>query len=74
MRPKRLESSPPGRYLIRGHRKKCICHDYHAGHWKSDLDRLFDQFQGEQIPVMLSVETAEMLRYKRKHMIPFPFR
>ncbi|KAM7214183.1 Two-component system protein A [Rhypophila decipiens] len=34
--------------LNAGHRKKCIWHDYHAGHWKYDLDRLFDQFQGEQ--------------------------
>jgi len=30
------------------HRKKCIWYDYHAGQWRYDLDRLFDQFQGEQ--------------------------
>jgi signal transduction histidine kinase/predicted ATPase/DNA-binding response OmpR family regulator/serine/threonine protein kinase len=34
--------------LSAGHRKKCIWYDYIAGHWKYDLDRLFDQFQGEQ--------------------------
>ncbi|KAK3905363.1 hypothetical protein C8A05DRAFT_12807 [Staphylotrichum tortipilum] len=34
--------------LSAGHRKKCIWYDYVAGHWKYDLDRLFDQFQGEQ--------------------------
>ncbi|KAM7208650.1 Two-component system protein A [Naviculisporaceae sp. PSN 640] len=34
--------------LNAGHRKKCIWHDYLAGHWRYDLDRLFDQFQGEQ--------------------------
>ncbi|KAG7285247.1 hypothetical protein NEMBOFW57_009868 [Staphylotrichum longicolle] len=34
--------------LSAGHRKKCIWYDYVAGHWRYDLDRLFDQFQGEQ--------------------------
>ncbi|KAL2263101.1 hypothetical protein VTK26DRAFT_8184 [Humicola hyalothermophila] len=34
--------------LSAGHRKKCIWYDYIAGHWKYDLDRLFDQFRGEQ--------------------------
>ncbi|SPQ27623.1 b9bced81-e172-4f31-82a3-f2a2feebd764 [Thermothielavioides terrestris] len=34
--------------LSAGHRKKCIWYDYIAGHWKYDLDKLFDQFQGEQ--------------------------
>ncbi|KAK0626045.1 hypothetical protein B0T14DRAFT_492443 [Immersiella caudata] len=34
--------------LTAGHRKKCIWYDYHNGHWKYDLDRLFEQFQGEQ--------------------------
>ncbi|KAK0634856.1 hypothetical protein B0T17DRAFT_611800 [Bombardia bombarda] len=34
--------------LNAGHRKKCIWYDYLAGHWKYDLDKLFDQFQGEQ--------------------------
>ncbi len=34
--------------LSAGHRKKCIWYDYVAGHWTYDLDRLFDQFQGEQ--------------------------
>ncbi|KAK1761348.1 Two-component system protein A [Echria macrotheca] len=28
------------------HQKKCIWYDYHTGHWRYDLDRLFDQFQG----------------------------
>ncbi|MDA4132909.1 MAG: hypothetical protein OK454_07270, partial [Thaumarchaeota archaeon] len=30
------------------HRKKCIWHDYKENKWKFDLDRLFEQFQGEQ--------------------------
>ncbi|KAJ4306906.1 Chk1 protein kinase [Collariella sp. IMI 366227] len=34
--------------LSAGHRKKCIWYDYIAGHWRYDLDKLFDQFQGEQ--------------------------
>ncbi|KAK3344042.1 hypothetical protein B0T25DRAFT_315890 [Lasiosphaeria hispida] len=34
--------------LTASHRKKCIWYDYHVGQWKYDLDRLFDQFQGEQ--------------------------
>ncbi|KAK3683483.1 hypothetical protein B0T22DRAFT_248627 [Podospora appendiculata] len=34
--------------LSAGHRKKCIWYDYLAGQWRFDLDRLFDQFQGEQ--------------------------
>ncbi|KAK3387091.1 hypothetical protein B0H63DRAFT_541252 [Podospora didyma] len=34
--------------LNAGHRKKCIYYDYLVGQWKYDLDRLFDQFQGEQ--------------------------
>jgi signal transduction histidine kinase/predicted ATPase/CheY-like chemotaxis protein/serine/threonine protein kinase len=34
--------------LSAGHRKKCIWYDYIAGHWTYDLDRLFDQFRGEQ--------------------------
>ncbi|KAL2160034.1 hypothetical protein VTH06DRAFT_1689 [Thermothelomyces fergusii] len=34
--------------LSAGYRKKCIWYDYIAGHWKYDLDKLFDQFQGEQ--------------------------
>ncbi|KAK4189996.1 Two-component system protein A [Podospora australis] len=34
--------------LSASHRKKCIWYDYVGGHWKYDLDRLFDQFQGEQ--------------------------
>ncbi|GAB1313271.1 Chk1 protein kinase [Madurella fahalii] len=34
--------------LSAGHRKKCIWYDYIAGHWRYDLDRLFDQFKGEQ--------------------------
>jgi len=34
--------------LSAGHRKKCIWYDYVAGQWRYDLDRLFDQFQGEQ--------------------------
>ncbi|KAK3297674.1 uncharacterized protein B0H64DRAFT_129665 [Chaetomium fimeti] len=34
--------------LSAGYRKKCIWYDYITGHWKYDLDKLFDQFQGEQ--------------------------
>ncbi|KAK4244412.1 hypothetical protein C7999DRAFT_35220 [Corynascus novoguineensis] len=34
--------------LSAGYRKKCIWYDYIAGHWTYDLDKLFDQFQGEQ--------------------------
>jgi len=34
--------------LSAGYRKKCIWYDYIAGHWRYDLDKLFDQFQGEQ--------------------------
>ncbi|KAK0723180.1 hypothetical protein B0T26DRAFT_642287 [Lasiosphaeria miniovina] len=34
--------------LNAGHRKKCIWYDYLVGQWKYDLDKLFDQFQGEQ--------------------------
>ncbi|KAK4132846.1 hypothetical protein BT67DRAFT_384150 [Trichocladium antarcticum] len=34
--------------LSAGFRKKCIWYDYLAGHWTYDLDKLFDQFQGEQ--------------------------
>ncbi|KXX77671.1 Two-component system protein A [Madurella mycetomatis] len=34
--------------LSAGHRKKCIWYDYIGGHWRYDLDRLFDQFKGEQ--------------------------
>ncbi|KAK4143012.1 uncharacterized protein C8A04DRAFT_37883 [Dichotomopilus funicola] len=34
--------------LSAGHRKKCIWYDYLVGQWKYDLDRLFEQFQGEQ--------------------------
>ncbi|EAA26684.2 hypothetical protein GE21DRAFT_3187 [Neurospora crassa] len=34
--------------LNAGYRKKCIWYDYMAGEWKYDLDKLFDQFQGEQ--------------------------
>ncbi|KAK4101472.1 hypothetical protein N658DRAFT_507051 [Parathielavia hyrcaniae] len=34
--------------LSAGHRKKCIWYDYIAGHWTYDLDKLFDQFKGEQ--------------------------
>jgi signal transduction histidine kinase/predicted ATPase/CheY-like chemotaxis protein/serine/threonine protein kinase len=34
--------------LSAGHRKKCIWYDYIAGHWTYDLDKLFDQFRGEQ--------------------------
>src|SRR5690606_25302456 len=34
--------------LNAGYRKKCIWYDYIAGHWTYDLDKLFDQFQGER--------------------------
>jgi len=34
--------------LTARHRKKCIWYDYHEGKWKYDLDRLFEEFQGEQ--------------------------
>ncbi|KAK4122657.1 hypothetical protein N657DRAFT_620631 [Parathielavia appendiculata] len=34
--------------LSAGHRKKCIWYDYIAGHWTYDLDKLFDQFKGEE--------------------------
>jgi signal transduction histidine kinase/predicted ATPase/CheY-like chemotaxis protein/serine/threonine protein kinase len=34
--------------LSAGHRKKCIWYDYITGRWKYDLDKLFDQFKGEQ--------------------------
>ncbi|KAK3304236.1 uncharacterized protein B0T15DRAFT_399366 [Chaetomium strumarium] len=34
--------------LSAGHRKKCIWYDYIAGHWTYDLDKLFDQFRGEE--------------------------
>ncbi|KAK3397352.1 hypothetical protein B0T20DRAFT_356714 [Sordaria brevicollis] len=34
--------------LNAGYRKKCIWYDYLVGEWKYDLDKLFDQFQGEQ--------------------------
>ncbi|KAL2265429.1 hypothetical protein VTJ83DRAFT_6529 [Remersonia thermophila] len=34
--------------LSAGYRKKCIWYDYMAGMWRYDLDKLVDQFQGEQ--------------------------
>lgn len=30
------------------HRKRCIYYDYKANEWVYDLDKLFDEFQGEQ--------------------------
>ena len=30
------------------YRKKCIWYDYKDSHWRYDLERLFDQFRGEQ--------------------------
>ena len=30
------------------YRKRCIWYDYKDSHWRYDLNRLFDQFQGEQ--------------------------
>jgi len=34
--------------LNAGYRKKCLWYDYLVGQWKYDLDRLFEQFKGEQ--------------------------
>ncbi|KAK3989814.1 Two-component system protein A [Cladorrhinum sp. PSN332] len=34
--------------LSASYRKKCIYYDYVTGQWIFDLDKLFDQFQGEQ--------------------------
>jgi signal transduction histidine kinase/predicted ATPase/DNA-binding response OmpR family regulator len=30
------------------YRKKCVWYDYKESHWRYDLERLFDQFRGEQ--------------------------
>jgi signal transduction histidine kinase/predicted ATPase/CheY-like chemotaxis protein/serine/threonine protein kinase len=30
------------------YRKKCVWYDYKDSHWRYDLERLFDQFRGEQ--------------------------